>query len=111
VLRSNFGCCIGTTQKSATYKICGAAERRTGTHTVKSAFGVQSVSQTILCHRAESGNQSLLETPSHNGRTSNRRASFLEPQRPSMKEARRPDASIPAATILDGTRPGWMDRG
>ena len=28
VLHSNFGCCIGTTQKSATYKICGAAERR-----------------------------------------------------------------------------------
>jgi len=27
VLQSNFGCCIGTIQKSATYKICGAAER------------------------------------------------------------------------------------
>jgi hypothetical protein len=28
VLHSNFGCCIGTIQKSATYKICGAGERR-----------------------------------------------------------------------------------
>jgi hypothetical protein len=28
LLHSNFGCCIGTIQKSATYKICGAAERR-----------------------------------------------------------------------------------
>ena len=28
VLQSNFGCCIGTIQKSATYKICGAPERR-----------------------------------------------------------------------------------
>jgi hypothetical protein len=28
VLHSNFGCCIGTTKKSATYKISGAAERR-----------------------------------------------------------------------------------
>ena len=24
LLHSNFGCCIGTIQKSATYKICGA---------------------------------------------------------------------------------------
>jgi len=29
VLHSNFGCCIGTIQKSAAYKISGAAERRT----------------------------------------------------------------------------------
>jgi hypothetical protein len=29
VLHSNFGCCIGTIQKSETYKISGAAERRT----------------------------------------------------------------------------------
>jgi Protein of unknown function (DUF3631) len=29
VLHSNFGCCIGTIQKSATYKISGALERRT----------------------------------------------------------------------------------
>jgi hypothetical protein len=28
VLHSNFGCCIGTIQKSATYKISGAVERR-----------------------------------------------------------------------------------
>jgi hypothetical protein len=28
VLHSNFGCCRGTIQKSAAYKICGAAERR-----------------------------------------------------------------------------------
>jgi hypothetical protein len=28
VLHSNFGCCIGTIQKSETYKISGAAERR-----------------------------------------------------------------------------------
>jgi hypothetical protein len=28
VLHSNFGCCIGTIQKSATYKTSGAAERR-----------------------------------------------------------------------------------
>jgi hypothetical protein len=28
VLHSNLGCCIGTIQKSAAYKICGAAERR-----------------------------------------------------------------------------------
>jgi hypothetical protein len=28
VLHSNFGCCIGTRSKSATYKISGAAERR-----------------------------------------------------------------------------------
>jgi len=28
VLQSNFGCCIGTIQKSQTYKISGAAERR-----------------------------------------------------------------------------------
>ncbi len=28
VLHSNFGCCIGTIEKSATYKISGAAERR-----------------------------------------------------------------------------------
>jgi len=28
VLHSNFGCCIGTIPKSATYKICGALERR-----------------------------------------------------------------------------------
>jgi hypothetical protein len=30
VLHSNFGCCIGTIQKSPTYKISGAPERRTG---------------------------------------------------------------------------------
>lgn len=29
MLHSNLGCCIGTTQKSATYKISGAVERRT----------------------------------------------------------------------------------
>jgi len=28
VLHSNFGCCIGTIQKSATYEISGAPERR-----------------------------------------------------------------------------------
>ncbi len=28
VLHSNLGCCIGTIEKSAAYKICGAAERR-----------------------------------------------------------------------------------
>ena len=28
VLHSNFGCCIGTIKKSATYKISGAAQRR-----------------------------------------------------------------------------------
>jgi hypothetical protein len=28
VLHSNFGCCIGTTKKLATYKISGAVERR-----------------------------------------------------------------------------------
>jgi hypothetical protein len=28
VLHSNFGCCRGTTKKSATYKIAGAVERR-----------------------------------------------------------------------------------
>ena len=28
VLHSNFGCCIGTIKKSATYKVSGAAERR-----------------------------------------------------------------------------------
>jgi hypothetical protein len=28
VLHSNFGCCIGTIEKSAAYKICGAVERR-----------------------------------------------------------------------------------
>jgi hypothetical protein len=28
VLHSNFGCCIGTIQKSATYKTSGAVERR-----------------------------------------------------------------------------------
>jgi hypothetical protein len=28
VLHSNFGCCIGTIQKSATYRISGAVERR-----------------------------------------------------------------------------------
>jgi len=28
VLHSNFGCCIGTIEKSATYKIFGAAQRR-----------------------------------------------------------------------------------
>jgi len=28
VLHSNFGCCIGTRSKSASYKICGALERR-----------------------------------------------------------------------------------
>jgi hypothetical protein len=28
VLHSNFGCCIGTIQKSATYNISGALERR-----------------------------------------------------------------------------------
>jgi hypothetical protein len=28
VLHSNVGCCIGTTKKSATYKISGAAQRR-----------------------------------------------------------------------------------
>jgi len=27
VLHSNFGCCIGTIQKSATYKVSGAVER------------------------------------------------------------------------------------
>jgi len=27
VLHSNFGCCIGTIEKPATYKICGAVER------------------------------------------------------------------------------------
>ena len=29
MLHSNFGCCIGTIQKSETYKISGAVERRT----------------------------------------------------------------------------------
>jgi hypothetical protein len=29
VLHSNFGCCIGTIQKSETYKTSGAVERRT----------------------------------------------------------------------------------
>lgn len=28
VLQSNFGCCIGTIEKSATYKISGALQRR-----------------------------------------------------------------------------------
>ena len=28
MLHSNFGCCIGTIPKSATYKICGSVERR-----------------------------------------------------------------------------------
>jgi hypothetical protein len=28
VLHSNFGCCIGTIEKSAAYKISGAVERR-----------------------------------------------------------------------------------
>jgi hypothetical protein len=28
LLHSNFGCCIGTIQKSATYKISGALQRR-----------------------------------------------------------------------------------
>jgi hypothetical protein len=28
VLHSNFGCCIGTIKKSATYKLFGAGERR-----------------------------------------------------------------------------------